>query len=106
MHGEQICDAYEEYREIFSTSQLSLERVMTLVVLLAEGGELALSHCASCDGTMLLDRLGVERRVCEHCRASARDSSQDGARPDERRERGDLDRLRAPVADPRQGSLF
>ena len=76
--GERVCDAYEGYLRAVSDPQLTLEHFFLLVLALGSGEELALGNCTNCDAAILVDLLGLDRRICDVCRvAGARSAMPD-----------------------------
>lgn len=65
--GERLCYAFELYQQLVPRPQISLEQLVLLVTALARGQQVALVHCTSCDGLMLVTLLYRHRRVCTHC---------------------------------------
>lgn len=64
--GEELCDAYELFRLMIPGATLNLDRFILLVMALAER-QLTVGHCSHCRALILLDPLGVKRRICVHC---------------------------------------
>lgn len=65
--GERLCYAFELYQQLVPKPQITLEQLVLLVTALARGQQVALVHCTSCDGVMLVTLLHRHRRVCPHC---------------------------------------
>jgi len=70
--GERLCSAHELFRRLIPHARLSLEELGLLMVSLAEGAEWGLERCASCSALMVVDRLGLDRCVCEDCQRETR----------------------------------
>lgn len=68
--GERLVAAFELYRRIVPSAKVAMDQFILLVITLAEGAELEVSHCGQCHGALLLDRLGIGRRVCPSCKTS------------------------------------
>lgn len=64
--GEAICEAFELFRLIVPGATLNLDRMILLVMALAER-QLTVKHCSQCHATILLDPLGAKRRRCTSC---------------------------------------
>jgi hypothetical protein len=66
--GEGLCQVFESYRQLVPQSRFTMDQFIRLVLALADGHELVIGHCADCHAALLLDRLGLERRICPTCR--------------------------------------
>lgn len=64
--GEELCEAFELFRLMIPGATLNLDRFILLVLALAER-QLTVGHCGHCRALILLDPLGVKRRICVHC---------------------------------------
>ena len=64
--GESLCDAFELFRLMIPRATLNLDRFILLVLALAER-QLTVDRCSHCRALILLDPLGVKRRVCVSC---------------------------------------
>jgi len=106
---ERLVDVFELYQEIVPHAHLKMAQFIQLVNALAEGKDLAISHCGNCHGALLVDPLGASRRLCPAC---TRDSLKE--RPctrgghlkssDIAPRSSELEREKTPIA--RQQSLF
>lgn len=65
--GERLCYAFELYQQLVPKPQITLEQLVLLVTALARRDEIALVHCSSCDGAMLVPLLHRQRHMCAHC---------------------------------------
>ena len=65
--GERLCAAYEAYRACFPQSDIAIEEFLSLVLGITDDGEIGLGRCASCNGTVLVDRLAPRRPTCAQC---------------------------------------
>lgn len=65
--GERLCAAYEAYCACFPRSDIAMEEFLSLVLGITEDGEIGLGRCASCKGTVLIDRLAPRRPTCAQC---------------------------------------
>jgi hypothetical protein len=66
--GERLCQVFELYGQIVPQSRFTMDQFIVLVNALAEGDDLALGHCSTCHGALLMDRLGANRRLCVACK--------------------------------------
>jgi hypothetical protein len=64
--GETVCEAFELFRHMIPGGTLNLDRFILLVMALAQR-QLTVGHCSHCRALILLDPLGVKRRICVHC---------------------------------------
>lgn len=69
--GERLCDVYEAYGACFPQSDLSFDRLLLLARGLAQGDVIAFEHCAQCECSILVDRLGNGRLLCSYCQRRA-----------------------------------
>jgi hypothetical protein len=60
-------DTFELYRKIVRQSVLKMDQFITIASALAVGEDLQLDHCRNCHGALIVDRLGVCRRLCPAC---------------------------------------
>jgi hypothetical protein len=78
--GEELYAAFLRFRVFAPASELTLEQLMGLALILAERIELALTRCVSCGAMVLGDNLGVLRRWCGECaQVSSETPRPDGA---------------------------
>lgn len=68
IRGEHLCEAYEFYCASLMHPSISFEYAALLVTELARGEELSLADCATCGARYLVDRLGIPKPECTHCR--------------------------------------
>src|SRR5262249_39588989 len=66
--GERACYAYELYRHVVPDSSVTLEQLLALIGALAKADGNRLQGCLDCDAAILVDLLGMQRRLCAHCR--------------------------------------
>jgi hypothetical protein len=66
--GERLCDTYETFRACFPRCELEIEQLLSFVLAVAENDVIGIGRCASCSGTILIDRLAAQRPSCAHCR--------------------------------------
>jgi hypothetical protein len=64
---ERWVDTFELYQKIVPQSILKMDQFITLANALAEGQDLQLDHCRNCHGALIVDPLGVCRRLCPAC---------------------------------------
>lgn len=81
--GENLCEVFELFRVLVPGGTLNLDRLILLVMGLAER-QLSVGHCSDCRALILLDPLGAKRSRCVWCerqpppRQSATEGSPDG----------------------------
>jgi hypothetical protein len=63
-----MCLALELYRKIVPDSIFTMDQFILLVTALAAGDELMVARCSNCHATLLLDRMGLQRRLCPWCK--------------------------------------
>ena len=66
--GERLCDAFDLYRQLMPDAHLTLDQLIILVNALTKGEDLEVGRCVECGGTLIVDRLGIARRVCLACK--------------------------------------
>jgi len=71
-NGERLCEAYEIYREWDPASDFEFEQAVLLLDGTAQGFGIDFQPCASCAGSVLIDKFGDTRCVCHACRRSIR----------------------------------
>lgn len=67
-YGESCCTVYEFYAKVITRPRLSLERLLLLDVLLAQGTQLQAAYCVQCERLILIDPMGAARRICVLCK--------------------------------------
>jgi hypothetical protein len=65
--GELLCQAFEAYRALVLSPQISFEHAVFLVTALARGDELLLARCDDCGSLFVADRLSLRGMRCPHC---------------------------------------
>jgi hypothetical protein len=65
--GELLCQAFEAYRALVMSPQISFEHAVFLVTALACGEELELAGCDDCGSLYVADRLALRGTRCPHC---------------------------------------
>ena len=66
--GELLCDAFEAYRVMLPTANITFEHAAFLTIALARGDELRLAGCGDCAGLVVVDRLSLLQPSCAQCR--------------------------------------
>jgi len=69
--GEALCEAFETYCHLVPEPRISFEHAVFLILALARGEELHATHCADCDGLVVVDPLAAGARRCLACEGSA-----------------------------------
>lgn len=65
--GELLCQAFETYRAMIPTSQISFEHAVFLATTLTRGDLLRLAGCADCGGLVVTERFPIREKRCQHC---------------------------------------
>jgi Flagellar transcriptional activator (FlhC) len=65
--GELLCQAFEAYRALIPSSQISFEHAVFLALALARGDQLRLGGCADCGSLMVIERFPIRDKRCHHC---------------------------------------
>jgi len=65
--GELLCQAFEIYRALIPSSQISFEHAVFLAVALARGDQLRLGGCAECGCLVVVERYPVRDKRCHYC---------------------------------------
>ncbi len=65
--GELLCHAFEVYRSMIPTSQISFEHTVFLATALSRGEQLRLGGCADCGSLVVTERFPVRDKRCHHC---------------------------------------
>jgi hypothetical protein len=65
--GELLCFAFEAYRAMMPSSQISFEHAVFLATALARGEQLRLGGCADCGSLIVTERFPVREKRCHHC---------------------------------------
>jgi hypothetical protein len=65
--GELLCQAFEAYRQILPSAQISFEHAYFLVSSLQSGELLRLANCSECGCLMVTERLPLRAARCHHC---------------------------------------
>jgi len=65
--GELLCQAFEVFRLLLPSAQISFEHAVFLATALARGDQLRLGGCADCGSLMVTERLALRAARCHHC---------------------------------------
>ena len=65
--GELLCQAFEAFRLMLPSAQISFEHAVFLTTALALGEQLRLANCADCGALMVTERLRLRATHCHHC---------------------------------------
>jgi hypothetical protein len=65
--GEQLCQAFEAYRMLLPSSQITFEHAVFLATALAQGDQLRLGGCGGCGSLMVTERFTLRAQRCHHC---------------------------------------
>ncbi len=65
--GERLCAALELFRVVVPHARITLDQLVLLVVSIAEGTEWGIDCCPRCGALIVVDRLSIERAICEDC---------------------------------------
>lgn len=65
--GELLCNAFETYRAMVPSSQISFEHAVFLATTLTRGEQLRLGGCADCGSLVVTERFPIREKRCHHC---------------------------------------
>jgi hypothetical protein len=65
--GELLCHAFEVYREMIPSSQISFEHTVFLATALSRGEQLRLGGCAECGSLVVTERFPIRVKRCHQC---------------------------------------
>ncbi len=65
--GDLLCHAFEAYRALIPSSQISFEHAVFLTLTLARGDQLRLDGCRDCGGLVVVERFPLRDPRCHHC---------------------------------------
>jgi hypothetical protein len=65
--GELLCQAFEAFRELLPSAQISFEHAVFLTTALARGDQLRLGDCSGCGSLMVTERFPLRAARCTHC---------------------------------------
>jgi len=70
--GELLCEAFEAYRTLIPTAQISFEHAVFLATTLARGDQLRLGACAGCGSLVVTERFPARLVRCQPCAQAPR----------------------------------
>jgi hypothetical protein len=65
--GELLCQAFEVFRLLLPSAQISFEHTVFLAGALARGDQLRLGGCCDCGGLVVTERFPLRAARCHHC---------------------------------------
>ncbi len=65
--GELLCQAFETYRAMVPSSQISFEHAVFLATTLARGEQLRLGSCVDCGSLVVTERFPIRDKRCHQC---------------------------------------
>jgi hypothetical protein len=65
--GELLCQAFEAFRLLLPSAQISFEHTVFLATALARGDQLRLGGCADCGSLMVTERFALRSARCHRC---------------------------------------
>jgi len=65
--GELLCQAFEAFRLLLPSAQISFEHAVFLVTALTRGDQLRLGGCTSCGCLMVTERFPIRAARCHQC---------------------------------------
>jgi hypothetical protein len=65
--GELLCHAFETYRAMVPSSQISFEHAVFLATTLSRGEQLRLGGCADCGSLVVTEHFSIRDKRCHHC---------------------------------------
>jgi hypothetical protein len=65
--GELLCQAFEVFRLLLPSAQISFEHAVFLACALARGDQLRLGGCCECGGLVVTERFPLRAVRCHHC---------------------------------------
>ena len=68
--GELLCQAFEAYRLLLPSAQISFEHAVFLATALGRGDQLRLALCSECGGLLVTERFPLRSVRCHHCSAT------------------------------------
>ena len=69
--GELLCQAFEAFRLMLPSAQISFEHAVFLATALARGDQLRLGDCSDCGSLMVTERFPLRDSRCTHCSGPA-----------------------------------
>ena len=71
LRGELLCQAFEAFRLLLPSTQISFEHAVFLATALARGDQLRLGGCSECGSLMVTERFPLRAVRCQHCMGPA-----------------------------------
>ena len=65
--GELLCHAFETYRAMIPSSQISFEHAVFLATTLSRGEQLRLGGCTDCGSLVVTERFPIRNNRCRQC---------------------------------------
>jgi hypothetical protein len=65
--GELLCQAFEAFRLLLPSAQISFEHAVFLATALTRGDQLRLGGCSDCGSLMVTERFPLRAARCHHC---------------------------------------
>ena len=65
--GELLCQAFETFRALLPSTQISFEHAVFLATALARGDQLRLGGCSECGSLIVTERFPLRAARCHHC---------------------------------------
>jgi hypothetical protein len=65
--GVLLCQAFEAFRLLLPSAQISFEHAVFLATALARGDQLRLGDCSDCGSLMVTERFPLRTSRCSHC---------------------------------------
>jgi hypothetical protein len=69
--GELLCQAFEAFRLLLPSGQISFEHAVFLATTLVRGDQLRLGDCSDCGSLMVTERFPLRASRCTHCTGAA-----------------------------------
>src|SRR5215469_5449047 len=69
--GVLLCQAFEAFRLLLPSAQISFEHAVFLALTLARGDQLRLGDCSDCGSVMVTERFPLRTSRCTHCAGPA-----------------------------------
>ena len=69
--GVLLCQAFEAFRLLLPSAQISFEHAVFLAITLARGDQLRLGDCSDCGSLMVTERFPLRTSRCTHCTVPA-----------------------------------
>ena len=69
--GELLCQAFEAFRVMLPSAQISFEHAVFLATALARGDQLRLGGCCDCGSLMVTERFPLREARCHRCTGPA-----------------------------------